>query len=182
MYPNPADVLPLPARPNLEQYKKRAKALVKACTSGERDMIRRWAADWIESLACALSTGDSDRRAWFDRRVNQVEDFAWKKLSASNRRSDTCTLGQAQFVLARVHGFQSWPQFATHQRAHSHDLALVAVRIGGRGHHHRRRGCSEAPPPCKSGADTRAVPARPSSDSSAVRRGQRRRELSSEDA
>ena len=59
MYPNPADVLPLPARPNLEQYKKRAKALVKACTSGERDMIRRWAADWIESLASALNMRDS---------------------------------------------------------------------------------------------------------------------------
>ena len=29
MYPNPQDVLPLPARPNLEQYKKQAKDLVR---------------------------------------------------------------------------------------------------------------------------------------------------------
>jgi hypothetical protein len=68
-------------------------------------------------LASALNTGNSDRRAWFDRRVNQIEDFAWKKLSASDRRTDTCTLGEAQFVIARVHGFQSWPQFATHINA-----------------------------------------------------------------
>ena len=57
MYPNPADVLPFPPHPNLEQYKKRAKALVKDCTSRERDTIRAWAADWIENLASALQTG-----------------------------------------------------------------------------------------------------------------------------
>ena len=37
MYPNPANVLPFPPHPSLEQYKKRAKELVKACKSGERD-------------------------------------------------------------------------------------------------------------------------------------------------
>ena len=114
MYPNPADVLPFPARPNLEQYKKRAKALAKACTSGGRDAIRAWAADWIASLASALKTSDGDRGAWFDQRVNQIEAFAWRKLCTPPRRTDTCTLADAQFVIARVHGFQSWPQFATH--------------------------------------------------------------------
>jgi ankyrin repeat protein len=117
MYPNPANVLPLPARPSLEQYKKRAKALLKAGTSGGRDAIRTWAADWIESLASVLKTSDGDRRAWLDQHVNQIEAFAWKKMSASDRRTDTCTLADAQFVIARVHGFQSWPQFATHVNA-----------------------------------------------------------------
>src|SRR5688500_19785662 len=117
MYPNPANVLPFPPRPNLEQHKKRAKELVKACTSGDRDTIRAWAADWIESLASALSTSDGDRRAWFDQRVNQIEEFAWKKLSASDRRTGKCTLADAQFVIARVHGFKSWPQFAKHINA-----------------------------------------------------------------
>jgi ankyrin repeat protein len=117
MYPNPANVLPFPPRPNLEQYKKRAKALVKACTSGERKTIRTWAADWIESLASALKTSDGDRRAWFDQRVNQIEDFAWKRLPASDQRTGKCTLADAQFVIARVHGFKSWPQFATHINA-----------------------------------------------------------------
>lgn len=31
MFPNPQDALPLPPRPNLEQYKKQAKDLIKAC-------------------------------------------------------------------------------------------------------------------------------------------------------
>jgi ankyrin repeat protein len=117
MYPNPANVLPFPPRPNLEQYKKRAKELVKACKSGERDTIRTWAADWIESLASSLKPSDGDRRAWFDQRVNQIEDFAWKKLSPSNRRTGRCTLADAQFVIARMHGFKSWPQFAKHINA-----------------------------------------------------------------
>jgi hypothetical protein len=30
MYPNPQDVLPLPPRPDLSHYRKRAKDLVKA--------------------------------------------------------------------------------------------------------------------------------------------------------
>src|SRR5207253_983874 len=101
----------------LEQYKKRAKALVKACTSGGRDAIRTWAADWITSLASVLKTGHGDRDAWFDQRVNQIEAFAWKKLCAPDRRTNTCTLADAQFVIARVHGFQSWPQFPTHINA-----------------------------------------------------------------
>ena len=72
MYPNPANVLPFPPRPSLEQYKKRAKELVKACKSRERDTIRTWAAAWIESLASALKMSDGDRRAWFDQRENQI--------------------------------------------------------------------------------------------------------------
>jgi ankyrin repeat protein len=117
MYPNPANVLPFPPRPNLEQYKKRAKELVKACKSGERDTIRAWAADWIESLASALKTSDGDCRVWLDQRVNQIEEFASKKLSASDRRTGKCTLGDAQFIIARVHGFKSWLQFAKHINA-----------------------------------------------------------------
>src|SRR5580704_1532800 len=117
MYPNPASILPFPPRPNLEQYKKRAKELVKACKSGERDTTRTWAAAWIESLASALKTGEGDRRAWFDQRVNQIDDFASKKLFASGRLTGKCTLAGAQFVVARVHGFKSWPQFAKHINA-----------------------------------------------------------------
>lgn len=117
MYPNPADVLPFPPRPNLEQYKKRAKELVKACKSGERDLIRTWTAEWIESLASASNTSDGHRRARFNQRINQIEDFAWRRLSASDRRTGTCTLADAQFVIARVHGFKSWPQFVTHIKA-----------------------------------------------------------------
>jgi hypothetical protein len=117
MYPNPANVLPFPPRPNLEQYKRRAKELVNACKSGERDTIRTWAADWIESLANALKRSDSDRRSWLYQRVNEIEDFAWKRLSASDQRTGRCSLADAQFVIARVHGFKSWPHCAKHINA-----------------------------------------------------------------
>jgi hypothetical protein len=46
-----SDALPLPSRPNLEQYKKLAKDLRHACKSGDRRAIRDWAARWAETLA-----------------------------------------------------------------------------------------------------------------------------------
>ncbi len=50
MFPNPQDALPLPPRPNLDQYKKRAKDLLKASQSPDPAAIRTWAATWIDSL------------------------------------------------------------------------------------------------------------------------------------
>jgi len=51
MYPNPQDALPLPSRPNVDQYKKLAKDLVKSCRSGDPAAIGAWASRWIEALA-----------------------------------------------------------------------------------------------------------------------------------
>ena len=50
MFPNPQAALPLPARPNVEQYKKLAKELVKACKS-EPQAIHAWVSEWIRNLA-----------------------------------------------------------------------------------------------------------------------------------
>ena len=50
MFPNPQDAIPLPPRPDLEQYKKLAKDLVKACASGDPAAIGEWAERWLESL------------------------------------------------------------------------------------------------------------------------------------
>jgi hypothetical protein len=41
MFPNPQSALPLPPRPNLEQYKKLAKDLVKVCKTGNSDRLTR---------------------------------------------------------------------------------------------------------------------------------------------
>jgi hypothetical protein len=90
MYPNPQDVIPLPARPNLEQYKKQAKDLVKACRTGAADAFREWAACWPV---------DSE----------EIERFARETLTSRD-----CALTAAQFVIARMHGFQSWPKFSAH--------------------------------------------------------------------
>ena len=47
----PQDALPLTPRPNLEQYRKLAKDLIKACKSGDATAIRMWAIRWIDRLS-----------------------------------------------------------------------------------------------------------------------------------
>ena len=88
MYPNPQDVVPLPARPNLEQYRKQAKDLVKACRIGAADALHAWAARWPNHS-------------------EQIERFARETLTSRG-----CALTAAQFVIARMHGFLSWPKFS----------------------------------------------------------------------
>ena len=61
MYPNPQDVLPLPPRPDLVQYRRRAKELVKACRSGDAAAIHAWAAGWIRDLTRHLPVADGGR-------------------------------------------------------------------------------------------------------------------------
>ena len=73
----------LPARPNLEQYKKQAKDLARDCAAGDGDALAR------------------------------VERHHPRFASASEwtRR---VPLTDAQLVIAREHGFESWPKFAAH--------------------------------------------------------------------
>jgi hypothetical protein len=91
MFPKPQDALPLPPRPSLERYRKLAKELVKASKSGA---IGGWAERWLR--------GSSSQS------INEVEEFALRKLS------EKPTLTGAQFVIARSHGFESWPRFVKH--------------------------------------------------------------------
>ena len=104
MFPNPQSALPLPARPDVEQYRKRAKDLVKACRGGGADAMRVWAADWLNALTLEHA----------DRHVGDVAGFAASRLLGDAR---SCSLSEAQFVLARSHGFASWPKFAAHLEA-----------------------------------------------------------------
>jgi ankyrin repeat protein len=118
MFPNPHDALPLPPRPNLEQYKKQAKDLVKACRSAEVDGIRSWAAKWVETLATLQGQAITIKlRASLVRRVNEVAEFARRKLLRSDAGQARCGLADAQFVIARSHGFTSWPNFVKHIEA-----------------------------------------------------------------
>lgn len=76
----------LPARPNLEQYKKQAKDLLRDCRSG---------------LPAALTQ--------VRKHHPRLRDLAIEA-SAQPRVS----LTDAQLVIAREHGFESWPKFASH--------------------------------------------------------------------
>jgi len=111
VFPNPPDALPLPARPSLEQYRKLAKDLVKACSSGTPHAIGAWADRWIASLLA-----DADQRPR-DRAATQVEEFTIRVMTAGKRG---CVLADAQFVIARSHGFESWPKFSAHLDALAH--------------------------------------------------------------
>jgi hypothetical protein len=109
MYPNPQDVLPLPPRPDVDHYRKRARELVRACLSGD-DAIHTWAVRWIEKLLelqTDVSPQAGSRDA--DRRARQIAEFARDRLT----RADGA-LSQAQFVIARAHGFASWPRLVRH--------------------------------------------------------------------
>src|SRR5207244_2210659 len=90
MYPNPQDVRPLPPNANLEQYRKQAKDLVKACRSGRPEGIREWIARWLH-----------------DPVDGEIERFVRERMAG-------CRLNGAQFVIARAYGFLSWPKFAKH--------------------------------------------------------------------
>jgi ankyrin repeat protein len=98
-----SDALPLPPRPNLEQYKTLAKELVHAHESGE---VSAWARRWLESLARHLNMEQSPYiGAMIDDGVDWLARH-WKQRPGG--------LAEAQFLVARAHGFGSWTKFANH--------------------------------------------------------------------
>lgn len=116
MYPNPQAALPLPARPNIEQYKKLAKGLVKSCKSDDPEAIHTWATRWVKSLARLQREARSLLRD--EKEINaaagEIEKFARQQFSSGHGRNSQCALVTAQFVIARAHGFLSWPKFVKH--------------------------------------------------------------------
>lgn len=76
----------LPVRPSLEQYKNQAKELVRACRLGESDALAR-----------------------MRRHHPRLHTLAEGAL-----RTTQITRTDAQLVLAREYGFESWPKFASH--------------------------------------------------------------------
>ena len=80
------DAKELPARPSLEQYKKQAKDLLKACKAGDPEAAQR---------------------------VQKHHPHP-NKLAGSGRLKPRPTLADAQITIAREHGFESWPKFAKH--------------------------------------------------------------------
>jgi Ankyrin repeats (3 copies) len=80
------DARELPAHPNLEQYRKQAKELLKAFRGADTEALRRF------------------------RRGHP----RFRKLAEAEVRSASPALADAQLVIAREHAFESWPRFAKH--------------------------------------------------------------------
>jgi hypothetical protein len=109
MFPNPQDALPLPLRPSVEQYRKLAKELAEACRLTDAGALGAFVDRWIASLWRAAGADREHRaRVVADQAASRVEDFARRHFSAG------CSLGEAQFVLARSHGFVTWARFVEH--------------------------------------------------------------------
>src|SRR5262249_30141446 len=109
-----SDALPLPPRPNLEQYKTLARDFQRACRSTDPGAIRDWAAQWVENIARLQGleiTPELQKRIGFE--ADRMER-RWHKFKQQNERAARCRLADAQFFVARGHGFASWPKFARH--------------------------------------------------------------------
>lgn len=125
MYPNPQDALPLPPRPDVAHYRKRAKELARACRSeesAEDGAIRSWATRWVDSLLELQTEGRELSGSETDRRAGQIADFARDRLTPAG-----CALSQAQFVIARAHGFPSWPKLVRHIEGLSAEESKVSA-------------------------------------------------------
>jgi hypothetical protein len=105
-----SDALPLPPRPNIEQYKKLAKDFQKACKSSDAHVVHDWAVCWAEKLVPVLGPYTKPEAR---RQIERIYE-RWGKLKKTDEQSRRCTLSDAQFFIARVHGFASWPAFAKH--------------------------------------------------------------------
>ncbi len=80
------DAKPLPAHPSLEQYRKQAKDILKAKKTGDQETLQR--------------VGKQHSRL--------------QKLSKDELLRAPFALADAQLVIAREYGFESWPKFAKH--------------------------------------------------------------------
>jgi hypothetical protein len=112
--------IPLPPRPRLDYYKKLARELLRASSDvSPDDAVRAWAVRWLEvsDRLCGMAAPPAT-----EGERKQVEICAewvasrWQKLWKKNGGA-LPLLADAQFFLAREHGFPSWPKFAEQVRA-----------------------------------------------------------------
>jgi ankyrin repeat protein len=81
--------LPLPSHPHLGFYRKLAKDLLKARASDDPTALRGWTEQFVPA--------------------DQIEQMETRLRSATIDK-----LADAQFLIARAHGFANWPKFARH--------------------------------------------------------------------
>ncbi len=106
------DAKPLAARPSLEQYKKQAKELVKI-------------------FRAVPSRKSADSRAIRSQTIQRIKKQhpRFTKLSDNDLSVTKFALADAQFVIAREHGFENWPKFAKHVEALG--AASFRAAVGG---------------------------------------------------
>lgn len=111
------DTLPLPARPNLEQYRKRAKDLVAAARSSDESAVHAWAAHWLRALAASLGLTPSP---FVQQSMERASAEIERRVRRETSRATSFTLADAQHLIAQAHGFENWARFAEHLRRQAH--------------------------------------------------------------
>ncbi len=96
---NTTDLTPLPDSPSIEQYRKQAKDLLKAYRSGDADIGSRF---------------------------EKFHPHPGRLLDPVGQSSGPA-LADAQLLIAREHGFDSWPKFTRHIRDLARDDSAAAT-------------------------------------------------------
>ncbi|HEY1964849.1 MAG TPA: ankyrin repeat domain-containing protein [Acidobacteriaceae bacterium] len=126
-----SDAVPLPPRPDLDHYKKLAKELLRASAipvaqDAVPDTVHAWALRWLEANArlCGYWQDDDGVAGVLAYQADAITS-RWLALR-KKRGAELPLLADAQFFLAREHGFSGWPKFAEHVRALESAQSTVA--------------------------------------------------------
>jgi ankyrin repeat protein len=127
-----SDAIPLPPRPDLEHYKKLAKELLRASATtvaegAVPETVRTWALRWLEANAhlCGYWREDEGAAAIL---AHQTDAIMGRWLASRKKRwPEPLLLADAQLLLAREHGFPSWPKFAEHVGALENAQSTVTI-------------------------------------------------------
>jgi hypothetical protein len=100
-----SDAIPLPPRPDVDQYRTLAKDAKDALPSDVE--FDRFARRWMRRLAELLQDPD-------ERHVDAYVEKLRRAAAEYRAERPTPALTDAQLFLARVHEFPSWPRFVDH--------------------------------------------------------------------
>ena len=121
------DALPLPPRPDLSQYRKLAKDLLAVVLTDDPEALADWARQWFRNLMRLHGEPDRpDRRDWGEGFASRIVAYWQGKPVDQRMPPPKKTLAGAQLVIARVHGFPSWPALVKHIEELTHADSDVA--------------------------------------------------------
>lgn len=109
-----SDALPISPRSNLEQYKKLAKDFQQASANPTE----------LDKVATRAANGAKIPPKLLKHEAARIEN-RWRQFKPAG--GTACKLTEAQFFVARQHGFASWPKFASHLRALSIEDSPIAI-------------------------------------------------------
>jgi ankyrin repeat protein len=112
------DTLPLPPRPDIEQYRKRAKSLVTAANADDPNAVKQWATDWLNALTKLLDVEITPFvQESFDRAVERLTEGVAARSKKAADEGGKFALADAQHLIAQAHSYENWASFAEEVKA-----------------------------------------------------------------